>query len=63
MGDCVSCGKKLLEAAEELAELSERFNEPMKSATQRRAEYYIDAINIVCPERAELRRTQQERKS
>lgn len=56
MADCPECAKKLLNASEAIAKAVDNKHGSFAMACRLRAEHYLDAVDIVCPDRAEARR-------
>lgn len=54
MTDCIECGKKLLDAAELLLRVVDDRPGRFYDSVRQRAEHYMDAADIVCPEKAEF---------
>lgn len=52
MTDCPECAKKLLNAAEQLMNIVGDDSGSFADATRLRAQHYIDALAIVCPDKA-----------
>ncbi len=55
MPDCKTCAKKLFDASKKLGDIVKDKPGSFNDVIRLRAEHYLDAIDIVCPDMAEER--------
>ena len=55
MTDCHTCAKKLMEMSKQLADIVKDEPGSFNDTVRLRAEHYLDAVDIICPDMAEER--------